>query len=84
MISAAAYILRVTENGRRILLRDESGMGFYGEEEPLAGEPVPRFDHSRRSPLVVLGCFEDDAITQRVLKSVDVNLSSIVVFGSGR
>ena len=63
MISAAAYILRVPENRRRILLRDESGRGFYSKEEPAAGEPVPRFDHSRRAPLVVLACFEDDSIT---------------------
>jgi hypothetical protein len=63
MISAAAYILRVPENRREILLRDQGGRGFYGDEEPPAGEPVPRFDHSRRAPLVVLACFEDDAIT---------------------
>jgi len=63
MISAAAYILRVPENRRRILLRDESGRGFYSKEEPAAGEPVPRFDHSRRAPLVVLACFEDNSIT---------------------
>ena len=63
MISAAAYILRVPESRREILLRDQGGMGFYGDEEPPAGEPVPRFDHSRRAPLLVLACFEDDAIT---------------------
>jgi hypothetical protein len=63
MISAAAYILMVPEGRRDILLRDQDDMGFYGDEEPPAGEPVPRFDHSRRAPLVVLACFEDGAIT---------------------
>jgi len=52
MISAAAYVLRVPEHRREILLRDEYG-SFYSRE-PAAGEPVPRFDHSRRAPLVVL------------------------------
>jgi hypothetical protein len=63
MISAAAYVLRVPENRRKILLRDEGGRGFYSEEQPPAGEPVQRFDHSRRAPLVVLACFKDDAIS---------------------
>jgi hypothetical protein len=62
MISAAAYVLRVPEHRREILLRDEYVPSFYSRE-PAAGEPVPRFDHSRRAPLVVLACFADGAIT---------------------
>jgi hypothetical protein len=62
MISAAAYVLRVPENRRRILLEEE-GPGRFSDEEIPAGEPVPRFDHSRRAPLVVFACFDDNAIT---------------------
>jgi hypothetical protein len=62
MISAAAYLLRVPENRRQILLQEE-GPGRFSDEEIPAGEPVPRFDHSRRAPLVVFACFATNAIT---------------------
>lgn len=52
MITAAGYVLKVTENRREILLQAE-----------YASEPVGKFDHGFRAPLVVLACFADDAIT---------------------
>src|ERR1035441_4338275 len=61
MISAAGYVLRVPENRRQILLREE-GRGRFSDEIP-AGEPVARFDHSRRAPLVVFACFANKTIT---------------------
>lgn len=36
-------------------------MHFFGDVS--VGEPVPRFEHSKRVPLVVLASFEDGAIT---------------------
>jgi hypothetical protein len=62
MISAAGYVLRVPKNRREILLREDFST-WYSTEEPPAGEPVPRFDHSKRAPLVVFACFSDGAIT---------------------
>jgi hypothetical protein len=61
MIAAAAYILKVPERRREILL-DENGHSIW-HGEPTVAEPVPQFDHSRRAPLIVLGCFVDGAIT---------------------
>jgi hypothetical protein len=62
MVTAAAYILKVPPGRREILLREPTG-GRFVREEPSVGEPVPRFYHSRRAPLIVLACFDDDAIT---------------------
>jgi hypothetical protein len=62
MITAAAYILKVPESRREILLDENAGSWMYSGELSVA-EPVPRFDHSRRAPLIVFGCFEDNAIT---------------------
>ena len=62
MISAAAYVLKVPGDRREILLRDK-GSDWYSTDEPVVAEPVPQFDHSRRAPLVVLGCFADNSIT---------------------
>lgn len=62
MISAAGYVLRVPKNRREILLRDDFGT-WYSTAEPPAGEPVPRFDHSRRAPLIIFACFADSVIT---------------------
>jgi hypothetical protein len=71
MIAPAAYVLRVPEGRREILL----GSGHYLPDEYAAhwrefwtagesvAEPVPSFDHSRRAPLLVFACFGDDAIT---------------------
>jgi len=61
MITAAAYVLKVPENRREILLGGPFHR-FSHENMPVA-EPVPRFDHSRRAPLIVLACFDDAAIT---------------------
>jgi hypothetical protein len=63
MISAAAYVLKVPEGRRKILLDDHWSGGRFYSEEPVVGEPVAQFDHSRRAPLIVFASFEDDAIT---------------------
>ncbi len=63
MVAAAAYILRVPEDRREILLDEDYGSRYFSYETPPAGQPVKRFDHSRRAPLVVFACFEDGAIT---------------------
>jgi hypothetical protein len=71
MIAPAAYVLRVPEGRREILL----GSGHYLPEEYAAhwqefwtagesvAEPVPAFEHSRRAPLLVFACFDEGAIT---------------------
>ena len=59
MISAAAYVLKVPDSRREILLAENVSMWNYSDD-PSVAEPVPRFDHSRRAPLT---CFSDDAIT---------------------
>ena len=45
-----------------ILGRYEEGDFYYRTEYPIA-EPVPRFGHSRRAPLVVFASFEDGKVT---------------------
>ena len=57
-MTAAAYILKVPY-GRREYLLDLIDAG----ERKVFSEPVPQFDHSRREPLIVLACFDDEAIT---------------------
>ncbi len=61
MITAAAYVLKVPEGRREILLDENVHSTWRGG--PTVAEPVPRFDHSRRAPLIVFGCFEGKAIT---------------------
>jgi hypothetical protein len=61
MIGAAAYILNVPKERREVLL-DQDRHSLWRRESTVA-EPVPRFDHSRRAPLIVLGCFDDNTIT---------------------
>src|SRR5437870_3002377 len=58
MTHASTYVLILPEERREILL------DRY-DEYPSAtvAEPVPRFSHSKRAPLVVLASFEDDKIT---------------------
>src|ERR1700676_2339869 len=58
MMTAAAYILKLPL-GRREDLLDLINAG----EREVVAEPVPQFDHSRRAPLIVLACFDDEAIT---------------------
>lgn len=72
MISAAAYVLKVPLGRREILL---PGSEFHSPEEYAAiwrefwatgesvAEPVPVFDHSRRAPLIVFGCFDEGMVT---------------------
>jgi hypothetical protein len=61
MIKASAYILKVPPNRREVLL-DHTKEGRYFKGTAPA-EPVPRFDHSRRAPLVVFAAFQDNVIT---------------------
>jgi hypothetical protein len=61
MVSAAAYILKVPPNRREILLNRRERSLFVKPGVPA--EPVPRFDHSSRAPLVVFAAFKDNIIT---------------------
>jgi len=61
MVTAAAYVLNVPEHRREILLGGPFRM--FASEDTAMAEPVPRFDHSRRAPLIVLAGFDDGAIT---------------------
>jgi hypothetical protein len=57
MIGAAAYVLKVPEARRALLIEHYSALSEF------LAEPVPRFDHSRRAPLIVFACFDDDTLT---------------------
>src|SRR5271155_2498012 len=57
MIARAGYILHVPEGRRETLLE------AWDDGKRAIGQPVPIFDHSRRSPLIVFAAFADDAIT---------------------
>lgn len=61
MVTAAAYILKVPEERRKVLLANHTS--WYRPYETHVAEPVPWFDHSRRAPLVVLASFEDGFVT---------------------
>ena len=61
MVSATAYVLKVPEHRREILLSHRHG--WFSPKKTHVAEPVPVFDHSRKAPLIVLACFEEDAIT---------------------
>src|ERR1039458_4618474 len=61
MIAPAGYVLRVPQHRREILLDEERG--YYSSGVFSVAEPVPRFDHSRRAPLLVFCCFVKGAIT---------------------
>ena len=62
-ISAAGYVLNVPPNRREILLNEAEDGGSFFRSTPIIAEPVPRFGHSRRAPLVVFASFEDGKIT---------------------
>ncbi|MCU1314910.1 MAG: hypothetical protein JWN63_232 [Candidatus Acidoferrum typicum] len=62
MIASAAYILRVPKDRRETLLDSYKEPPFFSPV-PTVTEPVPRFDHSTRAPLIVFCSFEDGAIT---------------------
>jgi hypothetical protein len=61
MIGAAIYILKPPKDRRDILL--DPNLDWRRPGEPVVAEPVPRFDHSRRAPLIVLASFKAGAIT---------------------
>lgn len=62
-IAAAGYILRVPPNRRELLLAEAEGGDSFYSSKPFVAEPVPKFDHSRRAPLVVFASFENGKIT---------------------
>jgi hypothetical protein len=55
-MEAAAYVLNIPKERREVLLLETCRTSNISE-------PVPRFDHSRRAPLIVFACFNDKAIT---------------------
>ena len=59
MPAASAYILKVRPHRRDPLLASEATW----PGGPQASEPVPKLEHSRRAPLIVLASFEDGLIT---------------------
>lgn len=63
-IAAAGYVLRVPAARRDLLLTEaaDSGDSYYSSKPNIA-EPVPKFDHSKRAPLVVFASFENGNIT---------------------
>jgi len=56
---AGLYVLKVRPERREALLSVEDSL--YGPATP--SEPVPRFNHSKRSALIVLASFENGRIT---------------------
>lgn len=62
MIAPAAYILLVPDTRRELLLNSYEEPGIFSSQ-PAVSEPVQRFDHSRRAPLIVFCSFGDGAIT---------------------
>jgi hypothetical protein len=62
VIAPAAYILLVPEDRRELLFESYAEPGIFSSE-PAVSEPVPRFDHSRRAPLIVFCSFDDGAVT---------------------
>jgi hypothetical protein len=62
-IAAAGYILRVPPDRRQLLLDEAEDGGSFYRSAPFVAEPVARFEHSRRAPLVVFASFEDGKIT---------------------
>lgn len=59
MAVAGLYVLKVRPERREALLSVEDSL--YGPATP--SEPVPRFNHSKRSALIVLASFENGRIT---------------------
>ena len=62
MITAGAYVLKVPERRREILL-DMTRESWVNPEDPVVAERVPRIGHGTRAPLIVFACFADNAIT---------------------
>jgi len=57
-VTAGGYILVVPQGRRELLINSIEWIG-----ERRLGEPVPRFQHSTRAPLVIFASFEDGLIT---------------------
>lgn len=62
MIAPAAYILLVPKVRRQVLLDYYEEPGMFSSTR-AAAEPVPRFEHSRRAPLIVFCSFKSRQIT---------------------
>ena len=62
MTKAAAYILLVPTSRRQLLLDAYDEPSMYSSK-PAVTEPVPRFEHSRRAPLIVFCSFQNGHIT---------------------
>jgi len=62
-VAAGGYILPVPSDRRALLLDEAEHGGSVYWSKPFVSEPVPRFEHSRRAPLVVFASFEDGCIT---------------------
>lgn len=62
-IAAAGYVLNVAVDRRELLLHEARNGGTRFSPRPFLAEPVPKFAHSRRAPLVVFASFEDGKIT---------------------
>jgi hypothetical protein len=62
-VMAGGYILLVPLDRRDELLDEARCGGSYYRSKPSVAEPVPRFDHSSRAPLVVFASFENNYIT---------------------
>jgi len=62
-LRAAGYVLNVPPDRRELLLEEAEDGGSYYGSTPSVAEPVPTFQHSRRTPLVVFASFEDRKVT---------------------
>jgi hypothetical protein len=61
MVAAGAYVLLVPNDRRELLLERNDELGFYNRG--AIAEPVPRFKHSARAPLIVLASFKKGYVT---------------------
>ena len=62
-ISANGYILLVPQDRRGILLYEAEEGGSLYYSKPFIAEPVPKFQHNGRVPLIVFASFENERIT---------------------
>jgi hypothetical protein len=61
MIGAAIYILKPPKHRRELLFDPNTDWRAPGE--PVVAEPIPRFTHSKRAPLIVLASFKGRSLT---------------------
>jgi len=63
MVSAGGYILKPREDRRAVLKAGSAHESWLSGSVSSVAEPVPKFEHSRRAPLVVFISFEDGKLT---------------------